>query len=110
MESDLYYLDDDFSLNIGVNNTVLKITKELIKKLDDNLIKSVESNIYKNLVKKYNIFNFFYFGNKVEIFEIPKICYLSKENIKVPIYSIIHLKLILSKIKYQKPYFINKRK
>ena len=45
----------------------------------------------------------------MEIFEIPKICYLSKENIKVPIYSIIHLKLILSKIKYQKPYFINKR-
>ena len=103
-----YTINENFDLIIKVDNDKLKITDDLLGELKLVFFKKGENysesiTDLKYIDKKVS-FNFK--GKLVELLKIPIKCQLSKENKTISIFSLIHFKLIIEKIEYNFPYYI----
>ena len=107
---EIYDIDTDLFLYLKVGNERLKITDKLINELNSyrlNKISEIPKNI-QNIDFCFGKYQFKFNGKLVEILMSPINCFISKEKKNIKVYSNIHLKLLLEKIQYYKPYYINK--
>lgn len=107
---EIYDIDTDLFLYLKVGNEKLKITDKLINELNSyrlNKISEIPKNI-QNIDFCFGKYQFKFNGKLVEILMSPINCFISKEKKNIKVYSNIHLKLLLEKIQYYKPYYINK--
>jgi len=107
---EIYTIDEDLFLKLKVGNEELKITDKLINELNNfrlNKIYEIPKTI-QNINFLFGKSQFQFKGKLVEIRMTPINCYLSKEQKNIKVYSNIHLNLLIEKIQYYKPYYINK--
>ena len=108
-----YSLNEDLVLTINVGENKLGITDDLLSDIrakifffpDENFSESIT-----NLKLSDSKIHFKFKGEQVELLEKPIECKLSKENKTISIFSLTHFNLIIQKIKYNSPYYIQDNK
>ena len=104
-----YTINENLDLIINATNDKLKITDKLITDIKAKIFFNPGENYSESITALKLLdtkISFNFKGKPVEFLNVPIKCKLSKENKTISIFSVIHFKLILQKIEYNSPYYI----
>ena len=108
---DNYKIDENYFLNIyDDNNNNLVITKELLFNIKNHIFFQPYNKNFSEKITDLNsslsIISFKFCNIPVEIFDSPINCNFIKMEKEILVFSNVHLKLILNKIQYDNPYYL----
>ena len=109
---DKYKIDENYYLIIYVDeDNKLKITEELLNEIKEHIFFKVYKNFSERKITNMRCdditISFKFCNIPFEILDPPISCNFIKENKIILVYSKLHLKLILKKIKYNSPYYLS---
>ena len=110
---DKFKIDENYFLIIYADNdNKLKITEELLNEMNEHIFFNKNKEFFEgkisNIISDETTMSFKFCNIPFEVLDPPISCNFIKEKKIISVFSRLHLKLILKKLNYNSPYYLEK--